>query len=160
MRRRRRGGKERLGKRYSSSSKAAHSGSAAGSAEADGNSKVQRLQSTPSDIARSQLARLAKTLHITCMYVDPSYNAARLAAKQAAMAKAAENTEREHEEVLTRRAIIEKRKEVASDALLKKQREEETRKRLRAQQLLEAERARLAEEHRERELKRVREEQD
>ncbi|KZZ91972.1 Proteasome component (PCI) domain protein [Ascosphaera apis ARSEF 7405] len=144
-----------------SSSKAAHAGSAAGSAESDGvNSKVQRLQSTPSDIARSQLSRLAKTLHITCMYVDPSYNAARIAAKQAAMAKAAENAEKEHEEVLTRRAVIEKRKEAASDALLKKQREEETRKRLRAQQLLEAERARLAEEHRERELKRVREEQE
>ncbi|KAI5283879.1 eukaryotic translation initiation factor 3 subunit A, partial [Ascosphaera aggregata] len=144
-----------------SSSKAAHSGSAAGSAEAEiGNPKVQRLQSTPSDIARSQLARLAKTLHVTCMYVDPSYNASRLAAKQAAMAKAAENAEKEHEAILTRRAIIEKRKEAASDALLKKQREEETRKRLRAQQLLEAERARLAEEHRERELKRIREEQE
>ncbi|KAI5292230.1 eukaryotic translation initiation factor 3 subunit A, partial [Ascosphaera atra] len=52
-----------------SSSKAAHAGSAAGSAESDGpNSKVQRLQSTPSEIARSQLARLAKTLHVTCMY--------------------------------------------------------------------------------------------
>ncbi|KJF61057.1 eukaryotic translation initiation factor 3 subunit A [Coccidioides immitis RS] len=142
-----------------SSAKALHPGSAAGSAESEVGS-VQRLQSTPAEIARSQLARLAKTLHVTCMYVDPSYNQARIKAKEAAHARARAGAAKEHEETLTRRAIIEKRKEALSDALQKKQREEENRKRARNQQLQEAEQQRLLDEHRERERKRMKDEQD
>lgn len=70
-----------------SSSKAMHPGSAAGSADNEIGS-VQRLQNTPSEIARMQLTRLAKTLHVTCMYVDPSYNEARIQAKQAEIGRA------------------------------------------------------------------------
>ncbi|KAJ5363827.1 Eukaryotic translation initiation factor 3 subunit A [Penicillium cataractarum] len=142
-----------------SSSKAMHAGSAAGSAESEIGS-VQRLQHTPAEIARFQLARLAKTLHVTCMYVDPSYNEARLQAKQTAQARALAGAAQEHEETLARRVIIDKKKEAATDALNRKQREEETRKRLRTQQLQEAEKQRLADEQRERELKRVKDEQD
>jgi len=142
-----------------SSAKALHAGSAAGSAEGEGRS-VQRLQNTPAEIARSQLTRLAKTLHITCTYVDPSYNASRFAAQQAALARAEAGAGKEHEETLARRAIIEKKKEAASDALLKRQREEETRKRRRVQQAAEAERQRLVDEHRERERKRLKDQQD
>lgn len=142
-----------------SSSKAMHAGSAAGSAESEIGS-VQRLQHTPAEIARSQLARLAKTLHVTCMYVDPSYNEARLQAKQTAQARALAGAAQEHEETLARRVIIDKKKEAATDALNRKQREEETRKRIRTQQLQEAEKQRLADEQRERELKRVKDEQD
>ncbi len=142
-----------------SSAKALHVGSAAGSAEGEVGS-VQRLQNTPAEIARSQLTRLAKTLHITCMYVDAEYNASRLAAQQAALARAAAGSEKEHEETLSRRAIIEKKKELASDALIKRQREEETRKRRRVQQAAEAERQRLIDEHRERERKRLKDQQD
>ncbi|ERF74461.1 Eukaryotic translation initiation factor 3 subunit A [Endocarpon pusillum Z07020] len=142
-----------------SSAKALHAGSAAGSAEGEVGS-VQRLQNTPAEIARSQLTRLAKTLHITCMYVDPEYNASRLAAQQAVLARAAAGAEKEHEETLSRRAIIEKKKELASDALIKRQREEETRKRRRVQQAAEAERQRLIDEHRERERKRLKDQQD
>lgn len=141
-----------------SSAKALHPGSAAGSAESEKGS-VQRLQNTPAEIARSQLTRLAKALHITCVHVDPSYNAARLAAKQAAFARTEQGAEREHEETLARRAIIEKKKEAASDALQKKQKEEELMRAIRAQQASEAERARLAEEQKKRELKRIQEEQ-
>lgn len=142
-----------------SSAKALHPGSAAGSAESE-ISSVQRLQSTPSEIARSQLSRLAKTLHITCMYVDPSYNEIRVQAKQTAFAKAKEGAEKEHEETLARRVIIEKKKEAATDALQKKQREEETQKRLRTQKLQEAEKQRLLDEQKEREQRRMKEEQD
>jgi translation initiation factor 3 subunit A len=142
-----------------SSSKAMHAGSAAGSAESEIGS-VQRLQHTPAEIARFQLARLAKTLHVTCMYVDPSYNEARLQAKQTAQARALAGAAQEHEETLARRVIIDKKKEAATDALNRKQREEETRKRIRTQQLQEAEKQRLADEQRERELKRVKDEQD
>ncbi|KAF9237898.1 hypothetical protein DTO013E5_4883 [Penicillium roqueforti] len=142
-----------------SSSKATHAGSSAGSAESEFGS-VQRLQHTPAEIARFQVARLAKTLHITCMYVDPSYNQARLQAKQTAQARAIAGVTQEHEETLARRVLIDKKKEAATDALQRKQREEETRKRVRAQQLQDAEKQRLADEQRDRELKRMKDEQD
>lgn len=142
-----------------SSAKALHPGSGAGSAESE-TSSVQRLQSTPAEIVRSQLTRLAKCLYITCQYVDPSYNEARKQAKAAAFARAQAGAEQEHQEALARRAIIEKKKEAASDALQKKQKEEETRKRIRAQQLQAAENERLAEEQKDREKKRLKAEQD
>ena len=142
-----------------SSAKALHAGSVAGSAESEIGS-VQRLQNTPAEIARSQLTRLAKTLHITCMYVDPSYNQARLAARESALARAAAGTEQERTETLERRVIIEKKKEAATEAFQKRQREEETRRRIRAQQQAEAESQRLRDETRARELRRVKDEQD
>ncbi|EGE00052.1 eukaryotic translation initiation factor 3 110 kDa subunit [Trichophyton tonsurans CBS 112818] len=142
-----------------SSAKAVHAGSAAGSAESDVGA-VQRLQSTPAEIARSQLTRLAKTLHVTCMYVDPTYNEARIEAQRQAQARAKAGAAKEHEQILARRVIIDKKKEAASDALQKKQLEEETQKRIRTQQLQEAEKQRLLDEHRERERKRMKDEQD
>ena len=142
-----------------SSAKALHPGSGAGSAESDVSS-VQRLQNTPAEIARSQLTRLAKTLHITCTYVDPSYNAAKSAAGESALARAEAGAEREHEETMARRAVIEKKKEAASDALQKRQREEETRKRIRSQQAAQMEAERLERETRERNAKRLKDEQD
>ncbi|KAJ5106267.1 hypothetical protein N7456_002942 [Penicillium angulare] len=142
-----------------SSSKAMHAGSSAGSAELEVGS-IQRLQHTPAEIARFQLARLAKTLHTTCMYVDPSYNEARLQAKQTAQARALAGAAKEHEETLARRVVIDKKKEAATDALQRKQREEETRKRIRTQQLQDAEKKRLADEQLERERKRIKDEQD
>ena len=142
-----------------SSAKALHHGSAAGSAENEVGS-VQRLQNTPAEIARMQLTRLAKTLHVTCMYVDPSYNESRLQAKQAAHARTAEGLAKEHEEALARRVIIDKKKEAATDAIQRKQREEETRKRIRTQQIQDAEKQRLLDEHREREKRRIKDEQD
>jgi translation initiation factor 3 subunit A len=141
-----------------SSAKALHPGSAAGSAESEVGS-VQRLQNTPAEIARSQLTRLAKSLHITCMYVDDSYNKARLAARESALDRAAAGAEQEHLETLERRAVIEKKKQAASEAFQKRQREEETRRRIRAQQQAEAESQRLRDETRARELKRVKDEQ-
>ncbi|KAJ5788699.1 Eukaryotic translation initiation factor 3 subunit EifCa [Penicillium paradoxum] len=142
-----------------SSSKAMHAGSGAGSAESEVGS-VQRLQHTPAEIARFQVARLAKTLHVACMYVDPSYSQGRIQAKQTAQARAIAGAAQEHEETLARRVLIDKKKEAATDALQRKQREEETRKRVRAQQLQDAEKQRLADEQRDRELKRIKDEQD
>lgn len=129
------------------------------SSSADDESSVQRLQHTPTEIARTQLSRLAKTLHITCMYVDASFNQARLAARESALDRAKAGAEQEHLATLERRGIIEKKKEAASEALSRKQREEETRRRIRAQQQAEAESQRLRDETKARELKRVRDEQ-
>ncbi|KAK4695892.1 translation initiation factor 3 subunit A, partial [Lecanoromycetidae sp. Uapishka_2] len=142
-----------------SSAKAMHPGSGSGSAENEASS-VQQLQRTPAEIVRSQLTRLAKTLYVTCQYVDPEYNEAREQAKAAALSRAQAGAEQEHQETLARRAVIEKKKELASDALQKKQKEEETRKRIIAQQRQEAETLRLSEEHKERERKRMKDEQD
>ena len=142
-----------------SSAKTLSPGSATGSAENDITS-VQRLQNTPAEIARTQITRLAKTLHVTCTYIDPSYTAMRRDAQNAALARAQAGAEQEHEETLARRAVIEKKKEAASDALMKRQREEETRKRIRVQQAAEAERQRLIDEHRERERRRAKDLQD
>ncbi|KAI9740992.1 MAG: eukaryotic translation initiation factor 3 subunit A [Cirrosporium novae-zelandiae] len=142
-----------------SAAKALHPGSAAGSAESE-TGTVQRLQSTPAEIVRSQLTRLAKTLYITCQYVDPSFNESRQQAKIAAFTRAEAGASTEHEETLARRAIIEKKKEAASDALKRKQQDEETKKRLRIQQQQEAEAKRLREEQQEREKKRLKQEQE
>lgn len=141
-----------------SSAKSLHAGSGAGSSESE--ASVQRLQRTPADIVRSSLTRLAKSLYVTCQYVDPQFNEARQEAKAAALARAAAGAEQEHQETLARRAIIEKKKELALDALQKKTKEEETRKRILNQQRQEAETLRLQEETKERERKRLKDEQN
>ncbi|KAI3537295.1 eukaryotic translation initiation factor 3 subunit A [Colletotrichum abscissum] len=142
-----------------SSAKAAHAGSSAGSAEADGSS-VQRLQSTPSEIVRSQLTRLVKSLHTTCFYIDPTYNQSLVAAREAALERARAGAEQEHHSILARKEVIHKRKEEASEAQARKERENARQKRLREQLLQEAEDKRLAAEQREREEKRMKAERD
>ncbi|TKX27566.1 eukaryotic translation initiation factor 3 subunit A [Elsinoe australis] len=139
-----------------SSAKASQPGTSAGSAEV---SRVQRLQSTPAEIVRSQLTRLTKALYVTCQYVDPSFNQERVAAKQAALARAAAGAETENREALARREIIQKKKESAANALAAREREEAQRKRMRAQQLQEQETQRLAEEQKDREQRRLKAEQ-
>ncbi|KAL7950453.1 hypothetical protein V8C42DRAFT_120889 [Trichoderma barbatum] len=142
-----------------SSAKAGHSGSSAGSAEAEAGN-VQRLQSTPSEIVRSQLTRLAKSLFVTCHYIDPNFNKDRLAAHDAALTRAKAGAEKEHLDTLARKEVIQKRKEEASELQAKKDKENARQKRLREQALQEAEDKRLAEEQREREARRIKAEHD
>ncbi|KAM3465880.1 hypothetical protein MY5147_000217 [Beauveria neobassiana] len=142
-----------------SSSKASHSGSAAGSAEADGGA-VQRLQSTPSEIVRSQLTRLARSLFTTCHYIDPEFNKERLSARNAALSRAKAGAEKEHLAILARKDIIAKRKEEASEAQARKDKENARQKRLKEQALQEAEDKRLENDQREREARRLKEERD
>ncbi|KAM0562174.1 hypothetical protein ACHAPJ_002619 [Fusarium lateritium] len=142
-----------------SSSKASHSGSSAGSAESEAGT-VQRLQSTPSEIVRSQLTRLAKSLFTTCHYIDPNLNKERLDAREAALARAKSGAEQEHLDILSRKDVIQKRKEAASEIQAKKEKENARQKRLREQALQEAEDQRLATEQKEREAKRLKAERD
>ncbi len=137
-----------------SSAKAAHAGPGAGSAESE-SSSVQRLQNTPSEIVRTQLTRLARSLYITCQYVDPSYNQARIQAREAALAKSRAGTEAEHREIIARKEIIAKRKEDAADIIARREKEEATRKRIYLAQLQEAEDKRLTQEQKDREEKRM-----
>jgi translation initiation factor 3 subunit A len=141
-----------------SSAKAMHAGSAAGSAEMETRS-VQRLQSTPAEIVRSQLTRLAKSLFVTCQYVDPAFNSERLQRKEVALARAKEGAEKEHQETLARRDIISQKKEAALKALQAKENEEQSKKMMRQQQLKEEETRRLAEEQRLRAEQRIKQEQ-
>jgi translation initiation factor 3 subunit A len=141
-----------------SSAKAMHPGSGAGSAEMESKS-VQRLQSTPAEIVRSQLTRLAKSLFVTCQYVDPSFNSERQHAKEAALARAKEGAEKEHQEILTRRDIISQKKEAALKAQQAKDNEEQTKKLVRQQQLKDEEARRLAEEQKQRAEQRLKAEQ-
>lgn len=142
-----------------SSSKAGQSGSAAGSAEADGGA-IQRLQSTPSEIVRSQLTRLARSLFTTCHYIDPEFNKERLAARNAALSRAKAGAEKEHLAILARKDIIQKRKEEASEVLARKEKENAKQKRLKEQALLEAEAIRQKNEQEERDARRLKEERD
>src|SRR5690606_5566545 len=105
-----------------SSSKASHTGPAAGSAESETGS-VQRLQSTPSEIVRSQLTRLARALYTTCYYIDPSFSKARADAREAALVRARAGADEEHSAILGRKEIIAQRKEAASEAQAKRERE-------------------------------------
>lgn len=141
-----------------SSARALHPGSGAGSASAEAAS-VQRLQSTPAEIVRSQLTRLAKSLFITCQYVDPTFNEDRQKAKLAALQRAEAGAEQEHQDIIARREVIQKKKDTAANIIAAKEREEATQKRLRQQKLQEAEVQRLAEEQRDREQRRLKLEQ-
>jgi len=142
-----------------SSARAAHAGSAAGSAESETGS-VQRLQSTPSQIVRSQLTRLAEALFTSCRYIDPSFNEAQIKAREAALARAKAGAEKEHLEVLARKEIIQRRKDQASEAQAQREKENARRKMLQEQALQQAEAARLAEEARIREQKRLQSERE
>ncbi|KAH9900618.1 eukaryotic translation initiation factor 3 subunit A [Xylariomycetidae sp. FL2044] len=141
------------------SSKAVHAGSAAGSAEGQAGF-VQRLQSTPSEIVRSQLTRLAGTLNTTCFYIDPSYRQRQVEARQAALARAKAGAEKEHRDTLARKEVIQKRKDEASELQAKRDKEKARQKRLQEQALAEAEERRLAQEQKEREEKRLKDERD
>lgn len=141
-----------------SSTKVLSHGSGAGSIEKE--TSVQKLQSTPSEIVRTQLSRLAKALYLTCSHVDPSFNAERGNAKAAALSRAAAGAEKEHKDTLARRHIIEKKKEAAESALLKKEKEEAHFKLLKQQELIEAETRRLKEQAVQREAARIKAEQD
>jgi translation initiation factor 3 subunit A len=142
-----------------SSTKAVQAGSSSGSAESE-TSSVQRLQNTPSEIVRTQLARLAKCLYVTCQYIDPSFNEGRVKAREAAYARARAGANQEHRETLARKEIIQKRKEEASEIQARKEKEDATRKRIKAAQLQEAEDNRLKLEQKEREEKRMKAELD
>ncbi|KAI0867866.1 hypothetical protein GGS24DRAFT_251890 [Hypoxylon argillaceum] len=141
------------------SSKPVHAGSAAGSADSQ-TGTVQRLQSTPSEIVRSQLSRLASTLYTTCFYIDPAFRQSQAEARDAALGRTKAGAEKEHRDTLARKEIIQKRKEEASELQAKREKEKARQKRLQEQALAEAEERRLAQEQKEREEKRLKDERD
>ncbi|EPE07065.1 eukaryotic translation initiation factor 3 subunit a [Ophiostoma piceae UAMH 11346] len=142
-----------------SSAKATHAGSAAGSAENDAKS-VQRLQSTPSEIVRSQLSRLAKCLYTTCYYIDPAFNQARIDAHNEVLTRAKAGAQQEHLDTLARKDVIQKRKEQASELQAQREKESAKLKKIREQAILEAEQQRQQQEQKDREQKRMERERE
>ncbi|KAK6439065.1 eukaryotic translation initiation factor 3 subunit A [Oleoguttula sp. CCFEE 5521] len=137
-----------------SSAKAMQPGAGGGSAEADSGS-VQRLQSTPAEIVRSQLTRLSKALYQAVQYVDPAFNKERLEAKLASLKRAEAGFEKEHQELLARREAIQKRKETFASAEAARKRDEDQKRKTRQQELQAAESQRLAQETKDREERRI-----
>ncbi|KAK9322693.1 hypothetical protein V1517DRAFT_322558 [Lipomyces orientalis] len=121
---------------------------------------IVQLQPTPSEIVRTELSRLGKTLFATINLVDGEYVAARGAAKDAALARAVVGVEEEHKAALLRKNIIEDRAKEAETILQKREEDESKKRALRQQQEQLAEQKRLADEMRKRELDRIRREQE
>lgn len=118
------------------------------------------LQETPSELVRSQLTRLAKCLYSTLSHVDPAFYEERLALKQAALEQSAANIEQEHQDVLARSQIIERRKELVQTLQIKKDQEEAVKREIQRQREAETEAKRIAEEARRRDLERIKREQE
>lgn len=125
-----------------------------------GDADAVRLQATPSELVRTQLARLAESLDATLRVVDAdaleASRAARAAAFQRAIAAAAD----EHRAVVARKVHLERRRELLREIARRREEEAAAAKaeQLRAQ--TEAEQRRFAEEARRRELEHVRKEME
>ncbi|KAF3901665.1 hypothetical protein ABW21_db0208520 [Orbilia brochopaga] len=133
---------------------------ATGAAEKDAG--VQRLQSTPQEIVRTQLSRLAKTLYLTCSYVDPSFLELKNREKMEALARAEAGAKKEHEETLARREAIKQHKEAAESALANREKESQRLHALReiereqtAKRILEEDKKKREQERMERQLKEI-----
>lgn len=119
-----------------------------------------RLQSTPSELIRSQLSRVAKCLLTTVCIIDKSFHQERENQKNAANERAINGIEKEQKETLARRAIIEHRKEIAENMMICKEKEAATKRAQKLQQEQEAEQRRVAEEAKKREAERIKKEAD
>ncbi|QIW97595.1 hypothetical protein AMS68_003113 [Peltaster fructicola] len=126
------------------------------SGAANEDTSIQRLQSTPAEIVRTQLSRLSKALYVAVQYVDPAYNADRHKSKLAALKRAEAGAQKSISNFWPEE-IITKKKETALSIQAAKTREEEQRKRAKQQELQAAETARLAQETKEQTEKQLKE---
>ncbi|KAG5462357.1 MAG: eukaryotic translation initiation factor-like protein 3, partial [Olpidium bornovanus] len=124
------------------------------------NAEGPRLQAIPSEQMRTQLANVARSMHVAIQLIDPSVSEARTRAKVAAFKAAIVGMVEEHEANRTRRAVIERKKEIHDTLLMRKEKEEARERAIRMQREAEAEKARLAEEQKKRELDRIRADQE
>ncbi|KAL4402704.1 eukaryotic translation initiation factor 3 subunit A [Malassezia pachydermatis] len=118
------------------------------------------LQSTPSELVRTQLARLAQSLDATLRVVDEEALSKAQAVRTEALQRAIASADKEHEAVLERKAKIERRKELLREMARRKEEEEQALRVERQRQQAEAEQRRFAEEARRRELEHVRKEME
>ncbi|EPS38726.1 hypothetical protein H072_7521 [Dactylellina haptotyla CBS 200.50] len=143
-----------------SSAKSLPIGAASAASAIEKDMGVQRLQSTPQEIVRTQLSRLAKSLYLTCCYVDPSFSEIKIREKMEALSRAEAGAKKEHEDILKRREVIDQRKEAAENAAANLQKEESRLRALRDRHREEAEQLRLEEEKKKRDLERQEKERE
>jgi translation initiation factor 3 subunit A len=119
-----------------------------------------RLQATPSDLVRTQLSRLSKCLYPTVFKIDSASIENEKNQILVARQRALTGAEKEHQESLARRAIIERRRELVEIIALREERELASRRAQRQQQEAEIEQRRQAEELRKKELARMQREKE
>lgn len=119
-----------------------------------------RLQATPSDLVRTQLSRLSKCLYQVVHKVDSTTVQEDEAQRKAARDRAAAGVEKEHQDTLARRAIIERRRELVEIIALREEREQASKRAQKQQQEAELEQRRQADELRKKELARMQKEKD
>ena len=117
-----------------------------------------RLQSTPSELVRTQLARLASTLDSTLKIIDPSVVEKAVADKKQAFAHAIAVAEQEHRAAVARKAILARRKELLEEKAAQRDRDEAIAKAERARLAAAADQKRIAEETLQREQERIKKE--
>ncbi|KAJ1974312.1 eukaryotic translation initiation factor 3 subunit A [Dimargaris verticillata] len=123
-------------------------------------SKGRQLQPTPSEQIRSQLANLATSLLTVTRAIDPEVTRHQLESRAQAVATALSQMKEEHEWVMQRKALIERRKEITETLRARKEKEAAREKALRLQRELEASRRRQAEEAERRERERLEKERE
>jgi translation initiation factor 3 subunit A len=119
-----------------------------------------RLQSTPSDLVRTQLSRLSKSLHRTITLVDSGFVHDEQVRRNEARHRALAGIEKEHQETLARRAIIERRRELVELLAMRNEREQTSKRQQKQQMDAEAEQRRQAEELRKKEIARIQNEKE
>lgn len=130
------------------------------SAAAAGSDSV-RLQSTPDELVRTQLSRLAHALDRANDVLQPGVRAAADAEKrQAAFEKAIANAQAEHEAAVARRELLAHRKELVRNAAQKRERDEAVVAAARAKAQAEADAQRAQVEAQARERARIQKEVD
>lgn len=120
-----------------------------------------RLQATPSDLVRTQLSRISKCLYQTLHKVDPVSIEEENNKEKAARERAIAGIAQEHQETLSRRAIIERRRDLLEIIAIREEREQASRRAQRQQQEAEDEQRRQADELRKKEqARRLREQEN
>jgi translation initiation factor 3 subunit A len=117
-----------------------------------------KLQQTPAELMKSQLSNLAKRLYCAINIMDPSIRETKLKSKEEAFAATLAAAKEEHKQTLARKALIERRKEIAEILQQHREKEEARERAIQLARAQEAERIRVAEETKRREEERKRKE--
>lgn len=125
-----------------------------------GGGDLVKLQSTPSELVRTQLTRISTCLETVSNLIDPSLQEEKEKIRKEKLSRAVKLAEEEHENALARREILLKRRNLLNELANKKniQDAELKAKKLREQQ--ELEQRRIVEENDRREKERIRKEME
>ncbi|MCO5553557.1 hypothetical protein L7F22_007080 [Adiantum nelumboides] len=145
------------------STSTSHNGAATSAGSSSGHlatpdSDAVRLQSTPSELVRTQLSRLATCLDTTLKTIDPNIVAAAQEAKQSVFARAVAVAEEEHKAAIARKVTLARRKELLERRAAERDQAEATAKAARVAAAAAAEQTRMAEETKRREQERIKKE--